>query len=128
MKNFIWSICLVIVPLLIIGCEPTGTTSPNFDYPFSTNSTVASISEPVGGKSGDLAKIVTKDSAYVIIVTEGVNLQRLNDTVSGYKNIPVEEFKIIVPGDGIQFAWTIDQIDYSSTPPVIRADTIIIMK
>ena len=112
--------------MLYVGCESTDTNDS--DYTFSSDAIVGSISEPVGGKAGDLAKIVTKDSEYVVMVTEGVNLQRLKTDSSGFQNISVEEYTIIMPGDKIQFAWTVDQIDYSVRPPVVRADTIIVLK
>lgn len=118
-NKFLSVICL----LAFLGCEQDNSNDPS--YTFSDKVTVGSISEPI---SGDLAKIVSSDNNYIIMVTGDVHLQRLAADKSGYVNIPVDQYKIIAPGDGIQFAWTKNQIDYSFRPPVVRADTIVVLK
>ena len=122
MKKVLASICL----LAFLGCEQDN--SGDSSYTFSEDSSVGSISEPDKGGSGELAKIVTSDGNYVVVITTGCNLQRVKAGGDGYVNIPVEQYTIITPGDSIQFAWTKNDIDYAPRPPVVRPSTVVIQK
>jgi hypothetical protein len=115
----------IICALVIVGCEKDNSSDdPN--YTFSDQITVASISDPTG--NGGLAEITDVNDNYIIVVTDSVQLQRLKTDGSGFYDISRDQYTIIAPGDGIQFAYTKDQIDYSPRPPVVYADTIRIMK
>jgi len=119
---------LAIVGLMVVvGCE-NATDSSAPDYTFSDSLTVGSISDPISGGKGDMAQIDDVKGNYILIVCDGVHLQRLGTNQIGYIDIPQEQFTIIRPGDEIQFAYGKDQIDYASRPPVVRAGTIRIMK
>ena len=120
----------VICLLTLLGCEPNNSGDPT--YTFSDTVQVKSISEPINN-DGQVAQIVTGVSSnatdgYIVIITDGVHLQRLNADKTGYMNIPVDQYKIITPGDSISIAWTQDQIDYAPRPPIVRADTVVILK
>jgi hypothetical protein len=111
--------------LALAGCEAKDNTDVP-GYAFSDTVTVASVSDTAGGPG--LAKITVTNDNYVIIVTDKVHLQRLKDDKSGYQDIPTSEFTIIAPGDQISFAWLAEQIDYQPRPPVVYADTIVVLK
>lgn len=114
--------------LLAVGCESTDDPS----YTFNDTVSVQSTSEPLSDDNA-LVKIVTGVSSnasegYIVFITGDANLQRLNSDKTGYMNIPVGQYTIITPGDSISIAWTKDQIDYSGVIPIVRPDTIVVLK
>ena len=122
-KNILPIICV----LVFLGCEKdTSVDVPG--YTFSDEITVASISDPTGDTAGQLAVITDTADNYVVVVKNGVHLQRLRPDGSGFYDIAQDQYTIIAPGDKIQFAWAKDNIDYSPRPPVVYADTIKIEK
>ncbi len=128
MFNKLFYILPAICLLTFTGCENSDDSDVNTTYPFADVITVGSVSTPITGADGDVAQIDDAAGNYIVMVKDGLQLQRLKPDRSGYYDIPGSDYTIIKPGDVIQFGYTMNHIDYSVRPPVVRPDLIRVEK
>lgn len=117
--------------MMFCGCEKDTVTiinvpseveeAPEPSPEYTITDVVIGKGDVLNPQTDDISQLQLEDVAFEVVVTTSTQIQHMRGSGSGFSNGSINDIKI---GDTVECKYNADDTDYTTSPVVIRANSI----